>query len=82
MFTDYVVLSMKKYIYHTIPYHTIPYHVIVTSPRGERLPAQVADHLSDAADVMPVITGASGCSALDDIELVNVFFRVSVGPIP
>ena len=42
-------------------------------PRGERLPAQVADHLSDAADVMPAITGVSGCSALDDIELVNIF---------
>ena len=28
----------------------------VASPRGERLPAQVADHLSDAVDVMvPVV---------------------------
>ena len=53
----------------------------VTSPRGERLPAQVADHLSDAADVMPAITGVSGCSALDDIELVNIFLGVVV-PIP
>ena len=46
------------------------------SPRGERLPAQVADHLSDAADVMPAITGVSGSSALDDIELVNICMGV------
>ena len=45
----------------------------VTSPHGERLLAQVADHLGDAADVMPAITGVS---ALDDIELVNVFLGV------
>ena len=38
----------------------------------------MADHLSDAADVMPAITGVglSGCSALDDIEHVNVFLGV------
>ena len=55
--------------------------VYITSPRGERLLAQVADHLSDAADVMPAITGVSGCSALDDIELVNIFYGC-VGPLP
>ena len=36
----------------------------------------MADHLSDAADVMPAITGVSGCSTLDDIELVNIFMVV------
>ena len=36
------------------------------------------DHLNDAADVMPAITGVSGCSALDDIELINVFLGVWV----
>ena len=34
----------------------------------------MADHLSDAADVMPAITGVSGCSALDDIELVTILW--------
>ena len=38
----------------------------------------MADHLSDAADVMPAITGVSGCSALDDIELVNIVMGVWV----
>ena len=50
----------------------------VTSPRGKRLPAQVADHLSDTADVMPAIIRVSGCSALDYIELVNIFLGVWV----
>ena len=49
------------------------HHTYVTSPRGERLPAQAGDHLSDAADVMPAITCVSGCSALYLIELADVF---------
>ncbi len=57
--------GMRNLIHHTLTH--------VTSPRGERLPAQMADHLNDAADVLPAITCVSGCSALDDIELVNVF---------
>ena len=52
---------------------------LLASPRGERLPAQVAVHLNDAADdVMSAITRVSGCSALDDIELINVFLSVWV----
>ncbi len=65
--------GMRNLIQHTLAH--------ITSPRGERLPAQVADHRSDAADVMPAITGVSGCSALDDIELVNICYGC-VGPIP
>ncbi len=38
----------------------------------------MTDHLSDTADVMPAITGVSGCSALDYIELVNIFLGVWV----
>ena len=62
--------GMRNLIHHTQAH--------VTSPRGERLPAQVTDHLSDTADVMPAITGVSGCSALDYIELVNIFLGVWV----
>ena len=32
----------------------------------------MADHLSDAADVMPAITGVSGCSALDDWDMIDI----------
>ena len=59
--------------------HTYTFTIIMVSDRlsetcvAERFPAQVAEHLSDAADVMPAIAGLSGCSALDDIELVNIF---------
>ena len=53
------------------------------SPRGERLPAQVTDHLSDAADVMPAITRVSCCSAFNVVTpkgicrtgRVHVYFR-------
>ena len=41
----------------------------VASPRGEQLPAQVADHLSYAAGVMVPVTNVPGCSALDHVEL-------------
>ena len=53
--------------------------MLLTSTCGERLPAQLADHLSDAADVVPAITDVSSCSALDDIkELGDVFLGVWV----
>ena len=48
----------------------------VASPRGERLPAQVADHLSDAVYVVP--TGVPGRSALDHVKLMNIFMGVWV----
>ena len=75
--------SCGQPLYPGVAHNGMLHHTLthVTSPRGDRHPAQVADHLSDAADVMPAITGVSGCSALDDIELVNVFSGC-VGSIP
>ena len=40
----------------------------VASPRGERLPAQVADHLSDAAYVVVTVASVPGRSALDHVK--------------
>ena len=55
----------------------------VASPRGERLPAQVADHLSDAAYVVVTVASVPGRSALDHVKLVDIFLgRPYVGPIP
>ena len=45
----------------------------VASPRGERLPAQVADHLSDAAYVVIPVASVPGRSALDHVKLVDIF---------
>ena len=36
---------------------------------GERLPAQVADHLSDAADVVVPVASVPGRSALNHVRL-------------
>ena len=47
----------------------------VASPRGERLPAQVADHLSDAAYVVVTVASVPGRSALDHVKLVDIFLR-------
>ena len=44
----------------------------VASPRGERLPAQVADHLSDAAYVVVPVASVPGRSALDHVKLVDI----------
>ena len=44
----------------------------VASPRGERLPAQVADHLSDAAYVVVTVASVPGRSALDHVKLVDM----------
>ena len=55
----------------------------VASPRGERLPAQVADHLSDAAYVVVPVASVPGRSALDHVKLVDIFLgRLYVAPIP
>ena len=50
----------------------------VASPRGERLLAQAADHLSDAAYVVvPVASvGLPGRSALDHVKLVDIFCQL------
>ena len=53
----------------------------VASPRGERLPPQVADHLSDAAYVVVPVASVPGRSALDHVKLVDIFSGY-VGPIP
>ena len=47
----------------------------VASPRGKRLPAQVADHLSDAAYVVVPVASVPGRSALDHVKLW-IFFWV------
>ena len=52
--------------------------VAVASPRGERLPAHVADHLSDAAYVVPTVKSVPGRSALDHVQLMNIFLGVWV----
>ena len=46
--------------------HNLVHHAQahVASPRGERLPAQVADHLSDAAYVVVTVASVPGRSAL------------------
>ena len=60
--------------------------VMSRTPSGKRLPAQVADHLSDAADVVPTVVGVSSCSALDHVQLINIFlgvwlpYRISINP--
>ena len=48
----------------------------VASPRGERLPAQVADHLSDAAYVVIPVASVPGRSALDHVKLVDLFLGI------
>ena len=48
------------------------------SPRGERLPAQVADHLSDAAYVVVPVASVPGRSALDHVKLVDIFLDMWV----
>ena len=50
----------------------------VASPRGERLPAQVADHLSDAAYVVVPVASVPGRSALDHVKLVDIFLGMWV----
>ena len=50
----------------------------VASPRGERLPAQVADHLSDAAYVVIPVASVPGRSALDHVKLVDIFLGMWV----
>ena len=53
---------------------------MLASPRGDRLPAQVADHLSDAADVVVSVASVPGRSALNHVKLIS--FSGYVGPIP
>ena len=50
----------------------------VASPRGERLPGLVADHLSDAAYVVVPVACVPGRSALDHVKLVDIFLRMWV----
>ena len=50
----------------------------VASPRCERLPAQVADHLSDAAYVVVPVASVPGRSALDHVKLVDIFLGMWV----
>ena len=50
----------------------------VASPRGERLPAQVADHLSDAADVVVPVASVPGRSALNHVKLMYIFLGMWV----
>ena len=53
---------MKLVIHHAFAH--------VASPRGERLPAQVADHLSDAAVVVVPVASVPGRSALNHVKLM------------
>ena len=55
--------GMRNLIHHAYAH--------VASPRGERLPAQVADHLSDAA-------GVPGRSALNHVKLMYIFLGMWV----
>ena len=58
--------GMRNLIHHAFAH--------VASPRGERLPAQVADHLSDAAVVVVPVASVPGRSALNHAKRMMYIF--------